>query len=125
MLYFCISFLLTEFCILTSPVSQLHMAPGTVAWHDTVLSITPPVIKVSPDSNPCSRSLTTATTHVAHLLDRAYVYDRMHDKIISTDIMTVDGDIVMVMENGTPGQFYCSLLSADTQMEMKEMEKMT
>jgi hypothetical protein len=92
---------------------QLYMAPGTVAWHDTVLSVTPPVLAVTTDAS--SSSLTT--TLARHLIDRG-------EKIISTDIMTVDGDIVMVMENGTPGQFYCSLVSADTQMEMKEKEKM-
>ena len=40
------------------------------------------------------------------------------------DIMTVDGDIVKVLENGTPGHFYCRLVSTDPKIEMEEMEKM-
>ena len=91
---------------------QLHMTPGIVAWHDTVLSITPPVLVVSTE---------TRTSQASHPLHR--VDDRSCEKINSMDIMTVDGDLVKVMENGTPGQFYCRLVSTDLKMEMEEMEK--
>ena len=101
--------------MLTSQPLQLHMTPGTVAWQDTQLSISPPVLIVS--SDPSTSSQTTSQ-------DRSPASNNPYgsfQKIISLGIRTLDGAIVTVMENGTPAQFYCRLVSTDPKMEMEKV----
>lgn len=85
---------------------QLHMTPGTVAWCDNQLCITPPVLvstssQASPGDQPDSR----------------------FDKIIMMDVNTLDGANVMVLKNGTPDKFYCKLVSTASMLEEDVIER--
>ena len=119
--------------LVSQPV-LVRLSPGTVNRRKTSCVITHPTWRVTAEyssgsdmnssnvtqSPPTSSPVQAATS--TSIRSSSTGQSDSHAKlvrIIPLDIRTVDGATVTVMENGTPAQFYCQLVSETVSLERK------